>query len=122
MVLQPADVFFKLMPMEKPRAHPETAVVVGPEKQPLWLDGYARVRIQFKWDRLGQMDQNSSCWVRVSLPWHGGPHNHHAAGRITGVVAICRSAGFHASALDSAAQGAGIDPGWAVQTPPPVGG
>ncbi|WP_250475287.1 type VI secretion system tip protein TssI/VgrG [Caballeronia sp. GAFFF1] len=55
MVLQPATIFFKLVPTQKPRAHPETAVVVGPEKQPLWLDGYARVRVQFKWDRLGQM-------------------------------------------------------------------
>ncbi|MDR5736941.1 type VI secretion system tip protein TssI/VgrG [Caballeronia sp. LZ016] len=91
MVLQPADVFFKLMPMEKPRAHPETAVVVGPEKQPLWLDGYARVRIQFKWDRLGQMDQNSSCWVRVSLPWHGGPHSFISVPRIGDEVTI----GYH---------------------------
>ncbi|MFM0140914.1 type VI secretion system Vgr family protein, partial [Caballeronia grimmiae] len=91
MVLQPAGVFFKLQPIEKPRAHPETAVVVGPDKQPLWLDGYARVRIQFKWDRLGEMDQNSSCWVRVSLPWHGGPHSFVAVPRIGDEVTI----GYH---------------------------
>ena len=91
MVLQPADVFFKLMPMQKARAHPETAVVVGPQNQPLWLDGYARVRIQFKWDRLGQKDQNSSCWVRVSLPWHGGPHSFVSVPRIGDEVTI----GYH---------------------------
>ncbi|KDR24961.1 type VI secretion system Vgr family protein, partial [Caballeronia grimmiae] len=91
MVLQPAGVFFKLQPIEKPRGHPETAVVVGPDKQPLWLDGYARVRIQFKWDRLGAMDQNSSCWVRVSLPWHGGPHSFVSVPRIGDEVTI----GYH---------------------------
>ncbi|VXB39346.1 Type VI secretion protein ImpA (modular protein) [Burkholderia sp. 8Y] len=91
MVLQPATIFFKLIPTAKPRAHPETAVVVGPEKQPLWLDGYARVRVQFKWDRLGQMAQNSSCWVRVSLPWHGGPHSFVSVPRIGDEVTI----GYH---------------------------
>ncbi|CAL8478624.1 type VI secretion system secreted protein VgrG (plasmid) [Caballeronia sp. S22] len=90
-VLQPDDTFFKTMPREKPRAHPETAVVVGPENQPIWLDGYARTRVQFKWDRLGKLDQNSSCWVRVSQPWHGGPHSFIAVPRIGDEVTI----GYH---------------------------
>lgn len=90
-VVQPDDTFFKTMPQEKPRAHPESAVVVGPENQPIWLDGYARTRIQFKWDRLGKLDQNSSCWVRVSQPWHGGPHSFIAVPRIGDEVTI----GYH---------------------------
>jgi type VI secretion system secreted protein VgrG len=27
--------------------------------------------VQFHWDRIGQKDQKSSCWVRVSSPWAG---------------------------------------------------
>ncbi|MFM0340899.1 type VI secretion system Vgr family protein [Paraburkholderia fungorum] len=70
-VLQPADTFFRNRLKKKPRCGGETAVVVGPENQPMWVDGYARIKIQFVWDRLGNKDQNSSCWVRVSSPWQG---------------------------------------------------
>ena len=27
--------------------------------------------MQFHWDRYGKMDENSSCWIRVSSPWAG---------------------------------------------------
>jgi type VI secretion system secreted protein VgrG len=29
------------------------------------------VKVQFHWDRLGQHDENSSCWIRVSQNWAG---------------------------------------------------
>jgi type VI secretion system secreted protein VgrG len=29
------------------------------------------VKVQFHWDRLGEKNENSSCWVRVSHPWAG---------------------------------------------------
>ena len=90
-VLQPANSFFKNRPTEKPRAYPETAVVVGAANQPVWLDGYARIKIKFVWDRLGSSDENSSCWVRVSLPWHGGPHSFIAIPRIGDELTI----GYH---------------------------
>src|SRR5262249_33991283 len=32
---------------------------------------YGRVIVQFYWDRLGQKNENSSCWIRVSQPWAG---------------------------------------------------
>ncbi|CAN7759324.1 type VI secretion system tip protein VgrG [Caballeronia sp. LjRoot34] len=70
-VLQPANTFFKNRLKKRPRCAGETAMVVGPKDQPMWVDGYARVKIQFVWDRLGNNDQNSSCWVRVSSPWQG---------------------------------------------------
>ncbi|MDR3322914.1 MAG: type VI secretion system tip protein VgrG [Zoogloeaceae bacterium] len=50
---------------------PETALVVGPEGESLWTDELGRVKVQFYWDRLGQKNENSSCWVRVSSPWAG---------------------------------------------------
>lgn len=47
-------------------AGPETAIVTGPPGEEIFVDKYARVRIQFHWDRDGGYDDNSSCWVRVS--------------------------------------------------------
>jgi type VI secretion system secreted protein VgrG len=56
----------------KPRTHgPQTAVVVGPKGEEIWTDGYGRVKVQFRWDREGKHDENSSCWMRVSHPWAG---------------------------------------------------
>jgi type VI secretion system secreted protein VgrG len=50
---------------------PQTAVVVGPKGQEIYVDDFARVKVQFHWDRYGKRDENSSCWVRVSQPWAG---------------------------------------------------
>lgn len=50
---------------------PQTAVVVGPSGEEIFTDEYARVKVQFHWDRLGGKDENSSCFVRVSSVWAG---------------------------------------------------
>ena len=50
---------------------PQTAVVVGPKGEEIWTDGYGRVKVQFRWDREGKHDENSSCWIRVSHVWAG---------------------------------------------------
>ncbi len=50
---------------------PQTAIVVGPSGDEIYCDEYARVKIQFHWDRYGNDDENSSCWVRVSQLWAG---------------------------------------------------
>jgi len=49
----------------------QTAVVVGPAGEEIFTDKYGRVKVQFHWDREGQMNETSSCWVRVSQPWAG---------------------------------------------------
>ena len=57
-----------------PKPHttgPQTAVVVGPPGEEIYTDKYGRVKVQFHWDRYGQMNENSSCWIRVSSPWAG---------------------------------------------------
>lgn len=48
-----------------------TAVVVGPSGEDVYVDKYGRVKVQFHWDRDGKVDENSSCWVRVSHAWAG---------------------------------------------------
>ena len=50
---------------------PQTATVVGPAGEEIFTDKYARVKVQFHWDRLGKKDENSSCFVRVSAAWAG---------------------------------------------------
>ncbi|MBF9264494.1 type VI secretion system Vgr family protein, partial [Paracidovorax cattleyae] len=56
----------------KPRTTgPQTAVVVGPAGEEIWTDEYGRIKVQFHWDRLGAMDENSSCWMRVATSWAG---------------------------------------------------
>ncbi|CAC9693299.1 type VI secretion system Vgr family protein [Delftia tsuruhatensis] len=57
-----------------PKPHttgPQTAVVTGPAGEEIYTDKYGRVKVQFHWDRYGKMDENSSCWIRVSQTWAG---------------------------------------------------
>ena len=51
---------------------PQPALVVGKTGEEIWVDKYGRVIVQFYWDRLGQKNENSSCWIRTSQPWAGG--------------------------------------------------
>jgi type VI secretion system secreted protein VgrG len=49
----------------------QTAVVVGPSGEEIYVDKYGRIKVQFFWDRDGQKNEKSSCWVRVSQVWAG---------------------------------------------------
>lgn len=53
-----------------------------------WLDQYGRVRIQFFWDREGQDDEKSTCWVRVAQPWAGGSWGAHFWPRVNQEVVV----------------------------------
>lgn len=77
-----ADVKFLALPktqqFRSPRttpspiiAGPQTAIVVGKQGEEIWTDALGRIKVQFHWDRQGQKDENSSCWVRVSQYWAG---------------------------------------------------
>ena len=50
---------------------PQTAIVVGPSGDEIYTDEHGRVKVQFHWDRYGESNEKSSCWVRVSQPWAG---------------------------------------------------
>ncbi|MCB9881267.1 MAG: type VI secretion system tip protein VgrG [Planctomycetes bacterium] len=73
---------FELMPKSEPYRPPratrrptiqgvQTAVVTGKSGEEIWTDKHARVKVQFHWDREGKLDENTSCWVRVSQAWAG---------------------------------------------------
>ena len=70
----PADVTFRLdNKVKKPIMYgPQTAVVVGKEGEEIWTDEMGRVKVQFHWDRQGESNENSSCWIRVSQVHAGG--------------------------------------------------
>jgi len=50
---------------------PQPALVVGKSGEEIWVDKYGRVIVQFYWDRIGEKNENSSCWIRTSQPWAG---------------------------------------------------
>jgi type VI secretion system secreted protein VgrG len=47
----------------------QTAVVTGPAGEKIYTDKHGRVKVKFFWDRVGQKDDKSSCWIRVSQVW-----------------------------------------------------
>jgi type VI secretion system secreted protein VgrG len=49
----------------------QSAVVVGPPGEEIYVDELGRVRVQFHWDREGRYDDDSALWIRVSQGWAG---------------------------------------------------
>ncbi len=67
-----ADVTFRAVPRTpRPHLNLQTATVVGPQGQPIYMDELGRAKVQFNWDLDGRMDENSSCWIRVAQPYAG---------------------------------------------------
>ncbi len=67
----PKDVPWR-PPLDYPKTRiygSQTAKVVGPADQEIFCNEYGSVKVQFPWDREGQFDENSSCWVRVGSSW-----------------------------------------------------
>jgi len=50
---------------------PQTAIVVGPSGDEIHTDEYGRIKVQFHWDRYGNSDENSSCFIRLAQNWAG---------------------------------------------------
>ena len=49
----------------------QTALVTGPAGEEIYVDKFGRVKVQFHWDRYGNYDEHSSCWIRVIVPLAG---------------------------------------------------
>jgi type VI secretion system secreted protein VgrG len=76
-------------PWRPPLAHPkprilgsQSAVATGPKGEEIHCDQYGRVKVQFHWDREGQADDSTSCWLRVSSSWAGDRYGGIAIPRI----------------------------------------
>ncbi|MBX8521981.1 type VI secretion system tip protein VgrG [Pseudomonas cichorii] len=77
------------VPNRPPLLHPkprilgsQSAVVTGPKGEEIHCDQYGRVKVQFHWDREGQADDKTSCWLRVSSAWAGAQYGGIAIPRI----------------------------------------
>ncbi len=81
------DNSFVVVPTDRPYRPPrvtptpridglQTAVVTGPPSEEIHVDEYGRIKVQFHWDRLGERDDNSSCWIRVARGWAGASWGH----------------------------------------------
>jgi type VI secretion system secreted protein VgrG len=60
---------------KKPRIRGlQTAIVTGSsqQEQSIYVDKYGRIKVRFYWDRVGQQDHTSSCWLRVTQVPLGG--------------------------------------------------
>lgn len=73
---------FSVMPNSRPwrprrtRGRPpipglHRAIVTGPQAEEIHVDDLGRIKVQFLWDRYGNKDENSSCWIRVMQPLAG---------------------------------------------------
>ncbi|TCP95310.1 type VI secretion system secreted protein VgrG [Cricetibacter osteomyelitidis] len=79
----PSATQWRPTPNPKPRVDgPQIAHVVGPAGEEIYCDDWGRVKIQFPWDREGENNENSSCWVRVSQAWAGAQFGNIAIPRI----------------------------------------
>jgi type VI secretion system secreted protein VgrG len=69
----PWDQVFRLpLSHAKPRLlGSQSAVVTGPAGEEIHCDDYGRIKVQLHWDRDGQGDDTSSCWLRVASGWAG---------------------------------------------------
>ncbi|MGY3640454.1 type VI secretion system tip protein TssI/VgrG [Pseudomonas sp. PK-RTE-24] len=77
-VATPWDVVFRpALCLEKPRIFGyQPAVVTGPKDLEIHCDEYGRVKVQLAWDRDGELNEHSSCWLRVATGW---AHDHYGS-------------------------------------------
>ncbi|NUT75917.1 type VI secretion system tip protein VgrG [Pseudomonas sp. C1C7] len=73
-VATPWDVIFRpALKHPKPRiTGSQHAVVTGPPGEEIYCDAYGRVKVQMLWDRDGQLNERTSCWLRVATGWAHG--------------------------------------------------
>lgn len=50
---------------------PQSARVVGPRGEELYVDEHARIKVQFHRDHVGEENEQSSCWGRTAQLWAG---------------------------------------------------
>lgn len=71
-IAAPWDVIFRPPLPEQVRpaiSGYQHAVVTGPADSEIHCDEYGRVKVQLAWDRQGEHNEHSSCWLRVASGW-----------------------------------------------------
>ena len=72
-VAMSSDVLYKpAKTIQKPRIYgPQTALVVAPSGEDMYIDKLGRVCVQFFWDRTRKPNTIDNTWVRVAQSWAG---------------------------------------------------
>lgn len=87
--LIPDRVEWRPEPLPRPLIPgPQVATVVGPEGEEFHVDPHGRVKVQFPWDRKGNHDEHSSCWIRPTQGWAGARWGHITLPRIGQEVVV----------------------------------
>ncbi|WP_237388040.1 type VI secretion system tip protein TssI/VgrG, partial [Xenorhabdus sp. Sc-CR9] len=66
----------------------ETAMVVGPEGEEIFVNKDGAIKVHFHWNRYDPPDDGASCWVRVAQGWNGNGFGFMAIPRIGQEVII----------------------------------
>ncbi|MDE9432368.1 type VI secretion system Vgr family protein [Xenorhabdus bovienii] len=66
----------------------ETAMVVGPEGEEIFVNKDGAIKVHFHWNRYDDPDDGASCWVRVAQGWNGNGYGFMAIPRIGQEVII----------------------------------
>lgn len=65
------NTYKPLLTFIKPKIYgPQTAIVVAPSSDEMWIDSMGRINIQFIWDKVRQYAPDNT-WVRVAQQWAG---------------------------------------------------
>jgi len=48
-----------------------SSVITGPSGEEIYTNEHAQSKVQFPWDREGQLNETSSCWLRSAQGWAG---------------------------------------------------
>jgi len=68
LLLKEGKVYRAPIVTPKPLIHGiQTAKVVGPQGEEIYVDEHGRIKVEFFWDR----DKKQSCWIRVAEVWAG---------------------------------------------------
>ncbi|VEJ56327.1 type VI secretion system Vgr family protein [Pragia fontium] len=66
----------------------ETATVVGPAGEEIYVNEYGEVKVHFHWNKYDAADEKASCWVRAGQGWNGDGFGFMAIPRIGTEVII----------------------------------
>ena len=66
----------------------QTAIVTGPKGEEIHTDEQGRIKVQFHWDRVGQGDEKTSCWLRLAQSWAGDRYGSHWIPRVGQEVVV----------------------------------
>ncbi|NVB42383.1 type VI secretion system tip protein VgrG [Pseudenhygromyxa sp. WMMC2535] len=71
-VFDPNTIPWPVPDTPRPRIYgPQTAIVTGPDGEEIHTDEHGRIKVRFDWDRIRELSDDTSMWIRVAHNWAG---------------------------------------------------